>query len=110
MYSGSLASWAIDRGLKSPARAASSQTFFARQFQSRLETSRALSLPQYGCSDQESQMIKTELQWETSMEQELMYVVSTLTTRSENFVEMSRHVKSGMVTSNKFRVLEDIVF
>ena len=110
MYSGSLASWAIDRGLKSPARAASSQTFFARQFQSRLETSRALSLPQYGCTDQESQMINTELQWETSMEQELMYVVSTLTTRSENFVEMSRNVKSGMVTSNKFRVLEDIVF
>jgi flavin-dependent dehydrogenase len=110
MYSGSLATLLIDRALKKPHLAANSQAYFAKQFQARLETSRALALPQYGYSDRESQMIKTELQWETSMEQELMYVVSTLTTRSENFVEMSRNVKGGMVASNKYWVLEDIVF
>jgi len=110
MYSGSLASWAIDRTMKNPGRAADSRLFFAKQFQTRLETSRALALPHYGCEKKEIEMVKTELQWETSLEQELMYVVSKLTTRSENFVEMSRDLKDGMTTSTKFRVLDEIVF
>jgi len=110
MYSGSLASWAIDRTMKNPRRAADSQAYFTRQFQTRLETSRALALPHYGCKDKEIEMVKTELQWETSLEQELMYVVSKLTTRSENFVEMSRNLKDGLTTSDKFRVLDEIVF
>jgi len=110
MYSGSLATWAIDRTLKNPRRAADSRAYFTKQFQTRLETSRALALPHYGCKDKEIEMVKTELQWETSLEQELMYVVSKLTTRSENFVEMSRDLEGGVTTSNKFRVLEEISF
>ena len=47
--------------------------------------------------------------FETSLEQELMYVVSTLTTRSPNFVRMARGTDQ-MVTSDKFRTIERIGF
>jgi flavin-dependent dehydrogenase len=110
MYSAYLASWAIDRSLKRPATTANNQAIFAQQFQMRLAASRALALPRYGYGDDESQKVRTSIQFETSFEQELMYVVSTLTTRSENFVEMSRNKDGGHVTSNKYRKIEDIVF
>ncbi len=110
MYSAYLASWAIDRSLKRPATTANNQAIFAQQFQMRLAASRALALPRYGYGDDESQKVQTSIQFETSFEQELMYVVSTLTTRSENFVQMSQSKNGAMVTSNKYRKIEDIVF
>ncbi|MDZ7344716.1 MAG: tryptophan 7-halogenase [candidate division KSB1 bacterium] len=110
MYSAYLTAWAIDRSFKNPDRTAMNQAIFSSQFLTRLEASRALALPRYGYGDDVSKMVTTSLQFETSLEQELMYVVSTLTTRSENFVEMSRNKNGGMVTSNKYRKLEEIVF
>lgn len=110
MYSAYLAGWAIDRSLKNPDRTAANQAIFARQYLTRLEASRALALPRYGYGGKDGEMVKTSIQFETSLEQELMYVVSTLTTRSENFVQMSKHKGGDMVTSNKYRQLEEIVF
>ena len=60
-----------------------SQAIFARQFGSRLEASRALALPRYGYGAAEAEMVSSSLGFETALEQELMYVVSTLSTRSE---------------------------
>ncbi|MCG8606858.1 tryptophan 7-halogenase [bacterium] len=110
MYSAYLAAWSIDQSFKNPKRTKDMQAIFAKQFQTRLEASRALALPRYGYGGEDGEMVKTSLQFETSLEQELMYVVSTLTTRSENFVEMSRGKNGDMVTSAKYRVIDDIVF
>ncbi len=110
MYSAYLASWAIDRSFKKPDRTEINQKIFAKQYNARLDASRALALPRYGLSDEEDQRVKTSIQFETSLEQELMYVVSTLTTRSENFVEMSSSEDGPTITSDKYRVIEEIAF
>jgi len=110
MYSAYLSAWAIDRSFKQLRRTADNQAIFARQFMTRLEASRALALPRYGYGGDEGEMVKNSIQFETSLEQELMYVVSTLTTRSDNFVEMCRNKEGGMITSSKYRKLEEIVF
>jgi hypothetical protein len=39
-----------------------------------------------------------------------MYVVSTLTTRSENFAELVRKRPGGSLASDRYRVLEEIAF
>ena len=109
MYSAYLASWAVDRSLKRTDRADSARGIFESQFSTRLEASRALALPRYGFGTAEEDRLKYSLQFETSLEQELMYVVSTLTTRSDNFHDMSRK-RSGITTSEKYRVLERIEF
>jgi flavin-dependent dehydrogenase len=110
MYSAFVSAWAIDRSFKNPSRATENQAIFARQFSTRLEASRALALPRYGYGDEESRLVKASIQFETSLEQELMYVVSTLTTRSENFINMSRSVPGAPIRSNRFRTLEAIEF
>ncbi|RME01251.1 MAG: NAD(P)/FAD-dependent oxidoreductase [Calditrichaeota bacterium] len=110
MYSAYVAAWAIDRSFKNPSRTEQNQAIFARQYRGRLEASRALALPRYGYSGEHGEMVQTSIQFETSLEQELMYVVSTLTTRSQNFEEMSRSQKQRITSSNKYRQLEEIVF
>jgi flavin-dependent dehydrogenase len=110
MYSAYLAAWAIDRSLRNPARAAASQAIFARQFGDRLEASRALALPRYGFGGGEAAMLERSIGFETALEQELMYVVSTLSTRSENFVEMTQSRPDAPTSSERYRVLEEIAF
>jgi len=39
-----------------------------------------------------------------------MYVVSTVTTRNENFLEMAHKKDGAAITSGRFRILEEIVF
>ena len=109
MYSAFLAAWAIDRSLEKPSRAASSHAIYAKQLGTRLEASRALALPRYGLGNDNTDMVAYSLEFETSLEQELMYVVSTLTTRSDNFREMSRD-QQEQVSSDKYRILESINF
>lgn len=110
MFSAGLASWAIDRSLKKPSLTEDSRELFMRHFQNRLEVSRALALPSYGYGDEETDRVRTSIKWETSLELELMHVVSTLTTRSENFVNMIGAEDAKKITSNKYWVLEDILF
>jgi hypothetical protein len=55
-------------------------------------------------------MLERSIGFETALEQELMYVVSTLSTRSENFVEMTRSRPDAPTSSERYRVLEEIAF
>jgi flavin-dependent dehydrogenase len=110
MFSASSTVWAIDRCFKHPDRIADSQALLTNYIARRLEVGRALALPRYGYGGDEAQMVTTAIQYETALEQELMYVVSMMTTRSENFTALSRSRKGGMITSDKYRVLESIQF
>ncbi len=110
MFSASSTVWAIDRCFKHPDRIADSQALLTSYIARRLEVGRALALPRYGYGGDEAQMVTTAIQYEAALEQELMYVVSMMTTRSENFTALSRSRKGGMITSDKYRVLESIQF
>lgn len=55
-------------------------------------------------------MAQTAVQFESSLEQELMYVVSSVTTRNENFLEMARTTGGQRLTSDKYRVIDEIAF
>jgi flavin-dependent dehydrogenase len=110
MYSAYLASWAVGRAFKRADRTEAYQATFAQQFGSRLETSRALALPRYGYGGLEADLARTALGFETAIEQELMYVVSTLTTRSENFEVIARDSAAAPTSSERYRVIEEIAF
>ena len=107
MYSAYLAAWAIDRCFKNPDRVADYQAIFARQFLGRLELSRNLALPRYGVGEGASEVARASVQFQKSLEQELMYVVAVMTTRSENFMQLAQTEK---ISSDKYRTLEEIVF
>jgi flavin-dependent dehydrogenase len=109
MYSAAVATWAIDRSMQEPQRTDDNQAIFASQFGARLEASRSLALPRYGYGGSDGEKVMNSIQFESSLEQELMFVVSTLTTRSENFVSMARNAGSQPVSSNKYRRLDEIV-
>ena len=109
MYSAYIASWAIDRSLKKPGSLAQNQALFTSQLQGRLELSRSLALPQYQSGEKASELAKSSVQLESFGEQELMDVVSIMTTRSENFQEIVADSQRGKgATSQKFKVLEEI--
>jgi hypothetical protein len=44
------------------------------------------------------------------MEQELMFVVSTLTTRNENVLDMVQGRDGDRIASDRYRVLDEITF
>lgn len=111
MYSAYLAAWAIDRCLKKPQSRVQTQALFSHQLQGRLEVSRSLALPRYQSVGQTSELAKKAIQFESSVEQELMDVVSTILTRGENFQDMLAVEKQGKTDKfNKFKVLEGITF
>lgn len=110
MYSAYLATWAIDRSLKQPRQTAQNRAVFSSQFLGRLEVARSLALPRYQTSGSASDLAKLSVQFESSLEQELMYVVSTVTTRNENFLEMAQTSNGQRITTDKYRVLEEITF
>jgi flavin-dependent dehydrogenase len=110
MYSAYVSAWAIHQSFRNPAKAAHYRDIFAAQLMGRIEVSRSLALPPYGLAPEAGQQARTSIQFETGLEQELMYVVSTLTSRSDNFAEMA-HTRNGhAITSERFRVLERIEF
>lgn len=107
MYSAFLASWAIDSSFKNMSRVEQYQAIFASQFQGRLELTRSLALPRYGVGEGSSDIAKRTVQFQQSLEQELMYVVAVMTTRSENFMDLAQNQK---ITSQKFTELPEIAF
>jgi len=109
MYSAYLATWAIDRSMKRPAQTAQNRTVFSSQFLGRLEVARSLVLPRYTSSHGVSDLAKQSIQLESSLEQELMYVVSTVTTRNENFMEMAEKTDGQKISSGRYQVLEEII-
>lgn len=110
MYSAYIAAWAIDRCFKDRNSIAYNQQLFTSQLIGRYEASRSLALPRYKVSNQESTLGKTAVQFQGSLEQELMNVVSQMSTRSDNFVELVRDNNGKDISSDKFQVLEEILF
>lgn len=109
MYSAYIATWAIDRSFKKPDSLTQNQALFTSQLEGRLEVSRSLALPRYQPGDQISDLAKSAVQFESSLEKELMDVVSKMTTRSENFSELAPEDKNGAkISSDKYQVLEEI--
>jgi flavin-dependent dehydrogenase len=110
MYSASVAAWAIDRSLTSAAKAENSRKIYASQMTGRLEMARALALPRYTTRGTASDLARATVQFESTLERELMYVVSTMTTRNENVKEMVTDREGDRITSSRYRVLDAIHF
>ena len=112
MYTAKMASWAIDNAFRDPSSAARYQRLYATQLEGRIEVSRQLALPQYESSGRSSDMARTSVRFESLFEQELMYVVSTMTTRGSNLVDMvgRRDGTKVEVESERFRTLEHLNF
>lgn len=110
MFTGYLAAWAIDRSLRQQASAERNRRIYATQLEGRLEVARALALPQYGAIDAASGAARRTVHFESRREQELMFVVSTLTTRNENVLDMVHRRDGAAITSGRYRVLDEIVF
>ena len=108
MYSGHLAAWAIDRSLQNPASAGRNQSIFSGQLRGRIEVSRSLALPRYGFGGNASEKARAVVNFESALEQELMYVVSTMTTRNENVLEMIDRKEGGRITSDRYQTLTGI--
>ena len=106
MYAAYIASWAIDRSLKDLASSARNRALFASQLTGRLEVARSLALPRYGFGGNASALAKSAVQFESALEQELMYVVSTVTTRNENVLELIERADRGKITSERYSQLE----
>lgn len=105
-YSAYAAAWAIDRCLKNPASTEQSQALYAKQLQGRLEIARTLALPQYKSEGEASELAKDALKLQRDNVQELMQVVSTLTTRSGNFDAMQEGQQGKAVKMKVFERLE----
>ncbi|OAD19422.1 FAD binding domain protein [Candidatus Thiomargarita nelsonii] len=108
-YSAYLASWAIDRCLKNPNEVARYQAMYTDQLVGRMEMVRSLALPRYQPGEPVDDLAKSTVQFESTVERELMDVVSTMTTRSDNFHAIMADENVPKVTSKKFNVLEKIV-
>jgi len=110
MYSASVAVWAIDHSFRNPRQTTRNQAIFASQFRARLEVSRSLALPRYRGIGEAADLARQAIQFESLMEQELMYVVSVVTTRTDNFHEIAERRDGQKLVSTRFRELQDIVF
>lgn len=88
MYTGAAAAWAADRIIKRPETAESVRKIYDNQVEGRIEVARSLALPRYQPDNQVSALAKQSVQFERSAVKELMYVVSSFTTRSENWREL----------------------
>jgi flavin-dependent dehydrogenase len=109
MYSAYIATWAIDRCFKNPDSLTQNQALYTNQLQGRLEISRSLALPRYQLGEEVSDLAKTAVQFESSLEKELMDVVSKMTTRNENFKKIAPQDQKGQkITSQKYEVLESL--
>lgn len=110
MYSAYIASWAIDRCLKNPGSLTQNQAFFTSQLRGRYELSRSLALPGCEAIDPTSDRAKTAIQFTKPSERELMGVVSTMTTRSENFRDLIGTLPKPNVTVSKYKIIDEILF
>ncbi|MGI9611189.1 MAG: NAD(P)/FAD-dependent oxidoreductase [Acidimicrobiia bacterium] len=88
MYTGAAAAWAADRVITHPETAEDSRNMFNHQVEARIEVARSLALPRYEGDRSMSDRAKTAVHFEKSAAKELMYVVSSLTTRGENWVDL----------------------
>ncbi len=109
LYSGSAAAWAVDRCLTTPDSAEGTRAIFERQLRGRYEIARSLALPQYRSEGEVSEAARQAIQMERSELQELMYVVSSLTTRTNNWLEMTGG-EAPDVTEDQLHEVEEFDF
>jgi len=110
MYSGYMAAWAIDRSFRRPEQAAHAQSVYDNLYRGRLEVARSLALPRYTATGNASDLAKLAIHFDSGIEQELMFVVSVVWSRNENFTEMAQKRDGQPITSDRFRVLQEIAF
>jgi len=73
-----------------------------------LEVSRSLALPRYTSGERATELARGAVLFESDLEQELMYVVSTVTTRNENVQELIERKDGQKISSDRYRTLEEI--
>ncbi len=88
LYSAAAVAWAVDRVITQPQAIERTRAIFAGQIYGRVEVARSLALPQYRSSGKVSDLAKEAVKFSPSAVQELMYVVSSFTTRSDNWLEL----------------------
>jgi flavin-dependent dehydrogenase len=84
LYSGQLASWAIDRAMRTPAHAESARRIFAHQIRGRYELARTMALP--GIEADAPGGARTYFDFFSRAEKALMWSAASMTTRSANLV------------------------
>lgn len=84
LYSGQLASWAIDRAIRTPAHAESARRIFAHQMRGRYELARTMALP--GVDSGTPDGARTYFDFFSRAEKALMWSAASMTTRSANLV------------------------
>lgn len=87
-YSAAVAAWAVDRCITHPNSVELVRGHFSRQIDGRIEVARSLALPQYRSSGQVSDLARESVKFMPPNVRHLMYAVSLLTTRSENWLEL----------------------
>ncbi len=110
MYSGYMAAWAIDRSFRLPEQSGHAQSVYDKLYRGRLEVARSLALPRYSASGNASDLAKLAIHFDSGIEQELMFVVSVVWSRNENFNEMAQKRDGQPIVSDRFKVLQEITF
>ena len=106
LYSAGAVAWAIDEMLKRPDRAGRLRDLFITQVRGRLEVARSLALPQYRSEGAVSDMAKSAIQLERNDVKELMFAVSSLTSRTENWDEMIGGERPD--TNGRLHILDEL--
>ncbi len=88
LYSAAAVAWAVDQAIKRPQAIERTRAIFTGQIYGRVEVARSLALPQYRSSGEVSDLAKEAVKLSPSAVQELMYVVSSFTTRPHNWLEL----------------------
>lgn len=110
MYAAYLGSWAVDRALSNPESTEKSQRIYEKQLMARIEMSRALALPCYQAPTGASDQVKSTIQFEASIEQELIHVVTRMTTRGANFDVINDEIGGQSWNSNKYWRVNELTF
>jgi len=89
LYSGQLASWAIDSSLRRPVQAPSYRTLFETQMRGRYQLSRTMALPTHDETSDAPRAAKLYFDFISKSEKELMWSAASMTTRSGNLLRTS---------------------
>ena len=108
LYSGQLASWAIDSSLRRPAQAQSYRTLFETQMRGRYQLSRTMALPTHDETSDAPGAAKLYFDFISKSEKELMWSAASMTTRSGNLLRTSG--ESATAPPLKRRDLQELRF
>ena len=110
MYSAYVAAWALDRSMRDKSGKDRNAALYEKQFLARLEMARALALPCYAPPGSATSSLKSTIQFEASIEQELIHVVTSMTTRGANFDKINEQIGGERMHSDKYWSLKELSF